>query len=73
MAGGSFDGEACEHADPQRSCRAKFDRTRDKMAPLCPPCLDAGMQDALADHVETDVDGTNATFYCASPSGAFVE
>ena len=73
MAGGSFDEEACEQSDPIRSCRARFNRTRDKTAPICPPCLDAAAQDALAGQVEGDVDGTNDTFYCASPGGAFLD
>lgn len=73
LAGAPVDEEACESTDPVRSCRAKFNRVRDRVAGICPPCLDAAAQDGLADGVETDVEQTNDTFYCASPSGAFVE
>jgi hypothetical protein len=73
MAGAPIDEEACESTDPVRSCRARFNRVRDRVAGICPGCLDATAQDALATGVEADVDQTNDTFYCASPSGAFVE
>jgi hypothetical protein len=73
MSGALFDEEACESTDVLRSCRAKFDKVRDKVAPTCPGCLDASAQNGLADGVEADVDQTNDLYYCESPSGAFVD
>ena len=73
MVGKPFDEEACESTDPVTSCRAKFNKVRDRVSGLCPPCLDTATQNTLADGVETDHDQTNDTFYCQSPSGAFVE
>jgi hypothetical protein len=69
----AFDEEACESTDPLRSCRVKYNRIRDKVAPICPACLDSATQDALADAVETNADASLGDFYCASPSGAFIE
>jgi hypothetical protein len=68
-----FDDDACESTDPLRSCRAKYNRVRDKIAPICPACLDAAAQDNLANGVETDADADLGTFFCASPSAAFVD
>lgn len=68
-----FDEEACESTDPLRSCRAKYNKVRDKVAPICPACLGSAAQDALADAVEQDADDGLGNYYCASPSGAFVE
>jgi len=73
MRGTPIDEEACESTDPLLSCRAKFDRVRDRVAGICPSCLDANAQNGLADGIEMDFDQTNDTFYCESPSGAFVE
>jgi hypothetical protein len=73
FAGKPFDEEACETSDPLRSCRTKYNRIRDKVAPICPPCLDAAAQDTLANAVESNADGNLGDFYCASPSGAFVD
>ncbi len=73
LAAAPIDEEACESTDPVRSCRAKFDKVRDRLTGLCPPCLDATTQDTLAGGVETDFEQTNDTFYCASPSAAFVD
>ncbi len=68
-----FDEDACESSDPVRSCRAKYDAIRDRIASICPPCLDSNAQNTLADGAETDADTSLADFYCASPSGAFVD
>ena len=68
-----FDEEACESTDPLRSCRAKYNKQRDKLAPICPACLDSAAQDMLADNVEADADVDLGTFFCASPSAAFVD
>jgi hypothetical protein len=73
FAGKPFDEEACESTDPLRSCRTKYNRVRDKIAPLCPPCLDAAAQNTLADNVEANADNSLGSYYCASPSGAFVD
>jgi hypothetical protein len=69
----SFDEEACESTDPLRSCRHKYDVIRDRIASICPPCIDATAQNTLADAAEADADASLGSFYCASPSGAFVE
>jgi hypothetical protein len=68
-----FDEEACEETDPTKSCLAKYNRYRDKVLPLCPPCLDQAAQDQLAADTEAFADGTLGDFYCASPSGAFLD
>ena len=73
MAGKLFDEEGCESTTPVTSCRARFNKVRDKVVGLCPPCLDTAKQNDLATALETDHDQTNDTFYCQSPSGAFVE
>jgi hypothetical protein len=73
LSGLRFDEEACESTEPMKSCRAKFNAHRARLAAICPPCLDITAQDGLADQVETTVDGTNDTFYCASPAGAFID
>lgn len=69
----TFDEDACESTDPLRSCRAKYNAIRDRIASICPPCADANAQNALADAAEADADASLGEFYCASPSGAFVE
>jgi hypothetical protein len=69
----AFDDDACESTDPLRSCRAKYNALRDRIVSLCAPCLDAATQNMLADTAEADADTSLGSFYCASPSGAFVE
>jgi hypothetical protein len=73
LKGKPFDEEACEKTDPTRSCLAKYNRYRDKLLPLCPSCLDQAAHDQLAADTEAFADGTLGTFYCASPSGAFLD
>jgi hypothetical protein len=73
VKGAPFDDDACESTDPLRACRVKYDKIRDRIAPICPACLDAATQDTLADTVETNEDATLGAFYCASPSGAFLD
>jgi hypothetical protein len=74
IRGVPFDDEACESTDPRRSCRAKYNKVRDKLASLpCPVCVNSAMQDQLADEVEANADAGLGAFYCASPSGAFLE
>ena len=46
---------------------------RDKVASFCPACVDSAAQDALADQVDANADARLGDFYCASPSGAFLE
>jgi hypothetical protein len=73
LSGLPFDEDACEDTTPMKSCRAKFDAYVARLASICPPCLDTTARDGLADQLETAVDGTNDTFYCASPIGAFLD
>jgi hypothetical protein len=73
LKGLGFDDEACETGDPLRSCLAKYNQTRHRYLDLCPPCLDASAQDALAAVVEADEDAALGNFFSASPSGAFVD
>jgi hypothetical protein len=68
-----FDDEACESADPLRSCLAKYNVASDKVASICPRCLDATAQDGLGASATADADAGLGTFFCASPGGAFVD
>ena len=64
----TFDEEACETADPAKSCRAKYDAKQAKLlaAGTCTAaCLDAAHQATLADQAETDLDNNNGGIYCA--------
>ena len=63
----TFDEEACEKADPKKSCRAKYDATAAKLMAkgTCPACLDATAQSNLADLVTTFLEDNNAQIYCA--------
>jgi hypothetical protein len=72
LKGAPFDEEACE-SDPLKSCLSKYNKVRDKVLPFCPPCLDQTTQDQLAADTEDAADANLGTFYCASPSGAFID
>jgi hypothetical protein len=66
LKGQPFDEEACEEADPVKSCRAKYDKKAARLlAGDCPSCLDATQQAALADQVEIKLDNGNGMFFCA--------
>jgi hypothetical protein len=69
----SFDEAACATTDPLKSCLAKYNLARDKLVPKCPGCLDQVAQDDLASGTKDFVDQTLGTFYCLSPSGAFLD
>ena len=62
-----FDEEACESADPVKSCRAKYDKQTAVLVgkQLCPPCLDAAHQAMLASDIESTLDTGNQGFYCS--------
>lgn len=63
--GKSFDEEACESADPVKSCRAKYDAAATQIVGKgCPNCLDFAQQGKLADDIEASLDANNQNFYC---------
>lgn len=68
LNGRPFDEDACEAA-----CLAKYNQVRDSILPFCPPCLQLAEQDQLAADTEADLDQDLGNYYCASPSGAFVD
>ena len=72
LKGAPSDVAACQTTDPLRSCRAKYNTTRDRYLSLCPPCLDQAAQDALADEMLVETNAGSDVYYCASPSGAFL-
>jgi hypothetical protein len=73
LKGVPLDVAACQTTDPLRSCRAKYNKTRDRYLDLCPPCLDQAAQDALADEVLAETNAGSDLYYCASPNGAFLD
>ena len=61
----TFDEEACESADPVKSCRAKYDTVAAKIVGKgCPNCLDLAQQGKIADDLEASLDANNQDFYC---------
>jgi hypothetical protein len=71
--GDPFDVAACQTTDPLRSCLAKYNKTRDRYLFLCPPCLDQAAQDGLVAEVIAETNAGADLYYCASPSGAFLD
>ena len=70
LRGKMFDEAACEHGTGKpTSCRAAYDRATAALVglkkPICPLCLGASAQSALADTVTTFVDQNGNTIYCA--------
>ena len=69
LKGTTFDEEACEKADPKKSCRAKYDAAAAHLLrpspPTCPVCLRAAQQAKIGDEAERDVDGLRGDVYCA--------
>jgi hypothetical protein len=65
-SGKTFDDEACESADPVKSCRAKYNNASAKILGIgCPNCLGAAQQASIADDIESSLDTNNQNFYCA--------
>jgi hypothetical protein len=73
LKGAPFDVAGCQSTDPLRSCLAKYNKTRDRYLSLCPPCMDQTAQDSLAGEVIAETNAGTDLFYCASPSGAFLD
>lgn len=68
LNGRPFDEEACE-----ATCLGKYNRIRDIQYPHCPGCLQMPQLDQLAADAMDAQDQGLGTYYCASPSGAFVD
>ncbi len=64
--GQSFDLEACEHTDLQKSCAAKFNSTANKLllAGGCPVCLDAVDQAAQRDQLIEGLANGQVQLFC---------
>jgi len=64
----------CEIGDPAKSCLAKYNKTRDKILPGCPPCVDLTKWNDIAAQVEALIDAVfKPQIYCQSSSGAFLD
>jgi hypothetical protein len=63
----SFDVQDCETTNAKHSCRAKFNTAAAKLVAkgVCPACLGAVQQAALADQVKAALDTGNGASYCA--------
>ncbi len=64
--GQSFDLEACEHTDLQKSCAAKFNSAANKLllAGGCPVCLDAVDQAAQRDQLIENLNNGQVELFC---------
>jgi hypothetical protein len=64
----SFDEDTCEAA-----CLAKYDQVRDNIVPFCPPCFRSPSRTSSRRTRRPALDQDLGDYYCASPSGAFVD